>query len=263
VTSSSLILFSVGAATGVTTVLFGFGGGFVTVPAVYLVASRDHADAMHVAVATSAAVMIVNATVATIGSARRGQLQTRFLWPVTVFIGIGSVVGAYAATQTAESLLHWLFVGYLAVTMIDCLLRRGFVSRAVGEVRPLTAVQSTAGGVVVGVVAGFLGVGGSVMTVPVLRRRGFGMAGATALANPLSLPVAIGATAVFSLANPSRPGSFGDVNLAATMALLAGSLLTIAATRFVLAGRRVPDSVHAAMYLTLLGVVLAGMVCLR
>jgi hypothetical protein len=47
------------------------------------------------------------------------------------------------------------------------------------------------------------------------------------------------------------------------MALLAGSLLTIAVTRFVLAGRRVSDSVHAAMYLTLLGVVLAGMVCLR
>ena len=31
----SLILLAFGALTGVTTVLFGFGGGFVTVPVVY------------------------------------------------------------------------------------------------------------------------------------------------------------------------------------------------------------------------------------
>jgi uncharacterized protein len=56
------VLLGVGVLTGVSTVLFGFGGGFITAPAVYVIAAAAHdGDAMHTAVATSTAVMIVNA----------------------------------------------------------------------------------------------------------------------------------------------------------------------------------------------------------
>ncbi len=65
-----LVLFT-GFLTGITTLVFGFGGGFVVVPFVYHVVSSsgDHADqAMHIAVATSAAVMILNASYASVTS---------------------------------------------------------------------------------------------------------------------------------------------------------------------------------------------------
>ncbi|MDN5606167.1 MAG: TSUP family transporter, partial [Kocuria sp.] len=69
-----LILFFVGLAVGVTTVLFGFGGGFVTVPIILLVDASRGGDAIRIAVATSALVMVVNAIIATL-STRRSILE--------------------------------------------------------------------------------------------------------------------------------------------------------------------------------------------
>lgn len=254
------VLLAVGCLIGVTTVLFGFGGGFVTVPAVYAaVQATGGADAMHTAVATSTAVMILNASIATLASARRGGLRTEYLWPLAGFIAAGAILGALAADRAPERLLHVLFVGYLAATIADGVLRRGFVAGH-PQRRPLSPLASTAGGVGIGAVASFLGVGGSVMTVPLLRRRGIAMAEAVALANPLSIPVAVAGTAVYALATTAgdHPGQVGHINLVAVAALLGGSLPTIALTRRVLAGR-IPDRVHAIAYLGLLGVVLVAM----
>ena len=256
------MLLGVGVLTGVTTVLFGFGGGFVTVPAVYViaVAARD-GDAMHTAVATSTAVMIVNAGWATVATYRQGRLQRQYLWPITVFIGIGAALGAYAATLAPERLLHWLFVAYIAVTIVDCLARSGFVSRRT-EPAPLGAVQVTLGGTAIGAIASFLGVGGSVMTVPLLRRKGVDMATATSMANPLSLPVAVAGSLVYAVCGPATPGAgqLGHIDLTAAATLLAGSLPTIAVIKRILHGRSIPDRVHAVSYVLMLVAVLVAMV---
>ncbi|WP_396898221.1 sulfite exporter TauE/SafE family protein [Mycolicibacterium sp.] len=263
-TSSLPLLFGVGVVSGVTTVLFGFGGGFVTVPAVYL-ATRG--GDMHAAVATSTAVMIVNSGLATLDSARRHRILAQYLWPMALFIAAGAALGAYAALSAPERLLHWLFVAYLAVTIVDCLARRGFLSRQAGDSAPheLTRAESTLGGLLVGFVASFLGVGGSVMTVPFLRRKGADMAGATATANPLSLPVALCGSVVYASMGPaaSSPGLVGHVNFAAGTALLAGSLPIITIVRRALTRRAIPDAVHAAMYVALLGAVLLLMAVIR
>lgn len=63
-----LIVLGAGFLTGITTILFGFGGGFVVVPFVYHLISasgEQPGQAMHIAVATSTAVMILNAGYAT------------------------------------------------------------------------------------------------------------------------------------------------------------------------------------------------------
>ncbi|MEV6629028.1 TSUP family transporter, partial [Amycolatopsis sp. NPDC051114] len=94
-----------------------------------------------------------------------------------------------------------------------------------------------------------LGVGGSVLTVPLLRRRGLPMSEATALANLLSLPVAAVATAVYLAA----PGP-AALDPAAAGLLLAGSLPTIAVLRRW--PPAIPDRAHAVAYLALLGAAL-------
>nr|WP_225954947.1 sulfite exporter TauE/SafE family protein [Kibdelosporangium phytohabitans] len=199
-------MFALGCLSGVTTVLFGFGGGFVTVPVVYAVAASGP-DAMHVAV--------------------------------------GAGIGALAATEVPDGWLH-LFAVYLGVTIVDSVVRRGFV-RA-GAVRPLGPVTTTAGGVGIGAVVSFLGVGGSVMTVPLLRRRGLPLADTAVMANPLSLPVAVVALLVY-LTVPGTTG-FGAVDPLAATALLAGSLPTVAAARRWLPP--IPDRAHALAYIGLL-----------
>jgi uncharacterized membrane protein YfcA len=256
------VLLGVGVLTGVTTVLFGFGGGFVTVPAVYVMAAATHdGDAMHTAVATSTAVMIVNAGWATVTTYRQGRLESQYLWPITAFIGVGAALGAYAATLAPERLLHWLFVSYIAVTIVDCLARSGFVSRSI-EPTPLSTAQVTLGGTVIGAIACFLGVGGSVMTVPLLRRKGVDMATATSMANPLSLPVAVVGSLVYAIARPVTPGvgQLGHIDVAAAATLLAGSLPAIAVVKRILRGHSIPDRVHAISYVLMLAVVLVAMV---
>jgi uncharacterized membrane protein YfcA len=260
-----LLLLGVGCLTGITTLIFGFGGGFVTVPAVYaVVAATSGADAMHIAVATSTAIMVVNASSATVASARLGRLRNGYLWPITAFIAVGAALGALAANRAPEALLHILFVAYIAVTIVDSVVRKGFLSSPGGPPAgaPLGRTASTFGGIGIGAIASFLGIGGSVMTVPLLRRKGVAMAEATALANPLSLPVAIAGTVIYALGAPAtgHPGQVGYVSLAATAALVGGSVPTIALAKRALAGRRIPDRAHAVAYLILLGIILLAMV---
>ncbi|MEV5651825.1 sulfite exporter TauE/SafE family protein [Nocardia sp. NPDC052254] len=256
-----LVLVVFGCLTGATTLVFGFGGGFVTVPVVYAVSTAvSRSEAMHVAVATSAAVMIVNAAIATCAQARSGRLRGDHLRPLVGFITLGAVAGALASNAVSDRALHLLFAAYLVIAIADIALRRGFISRShdrVAEPEPLGTSRSIVAGTGIGAVAAFLGVGGSVLTVPLLRRRGLSMAESTALANPLGLPVAIAATLTYSLAAPHDSGPLGYVDPIAAVALLAGSLPTMALIRRALP--RIPDRAHAIGYPVFLTVVLFAM----
>lgn len=250
-----LLLF--GVFIGITTVFFGFGGGFVVVPVIYGL-TADKADAMHIAVATSTAVMVVNASIATFTSRTSGLIKKAYLWPLAAFVAVGAAIGAPAATRVPDSVVHALVIAYLGVTIIVSVARKGFLER-VGEPRPLGRAVSTLGGVAIGAVAAFLGVGGSVMTVPLLRRRQLPMAAATAMANPLSIPIAVVGTAMYAL--PTRgasvPSALGYIDLMAGGILLGASLPTIAIARRLVGG--VSDRVHTVAYLVLLILALGGL----
>lgn len=100
------------------------------------------------------------------------------------------------------------------------------------------------------------------MTVPLLRRCGLSMSQATSMANPLSVPVAVAGTLTYmALAgfNASDLGAWfvGYVDLLAFVVLTLGSLVGIRmATPWI---GRIPDRVHAWVYIALLIVVMLGM----
>lgn len=266
-----LLLTLFGCLTGITAVLFGFGGGFVVVPLLYRMLTASHGaddpigqSAMHIAVATSTCVMIVNALIATDKHRRVGNLIRDYLWPLGGFIGLGAILGAIAAVWVSGEVIRYAFIAYLGVTIVDCLLRRGFLTHAKDVVpRRLGRMETSGGGVGIGAIATFLGVGGSVMTVPLLRRSGLSMSQATSMANPLSVPVAVAGTLTYmALAGLSEtdlgPWFIGYVDLLAFALLTVGSLMGIRlATRWI---GRIPDRVHAWGYVGLLIVVMLGMV---
>src|SRR4051812_538170 len=109
VESMIAVLFAFGCLSGVTTVLFGFGGGFVTVPVVYAFAASGP-NAMHVAIGTSTAVMVVNALGGALAQYRSGLLRRDYLWPLAGYIALGAGLGAVAASVAPDGLLHVLFV---------------------------------------------------------------------------------------------------------------------------------------------------------
>ncbi|MHC8396368.1 sulfite exporter TauE/SafE family protein [Pseudomonas sp. LB3P93] len=265
-----LLLGFFGCTTGVTAVLFGFGGGFVVVPLLYRMLMASHGaddpvgqSAMHIAVATSTCVMIVNALVATGKHHRAGNLIRHYLWPLGGFIGLGAIVGAAAAMWVSGEVIRYAFIAYLGVTNVDCLFRRGFLTASDTAIpRRLGRAEVSCGGVGIGAIATFLGVGGSVMTVPLLRRCGLSMSQATSMANPLSLPVALAGTATH-MAMAGFTGFdlgswfIGYVDLLAFAALTMGSLVGIRlATPWI---GRIPDRMHARVYVGLLVLVMLSM----
>ncbi|WP_433214109.1 sulfite exporter TauE/SafE family protein [Microtetraspora malaysiensis] len=273
---SVLVLAGIGLLTGLTTVLFGFGGGFVTVPVIVWADARLGADAAHVAVATSAVVMIVNACVATVATDRAILSLLRRSKPLLALLAAGGAIGALATRWTPAFVTQWAFVAYLVATIVDVLVRPGFLHRRAEGAVTGSGHGEEAGriraalGVPIGATASFLGVGGSVMTVPLLRRLGHDMRTATTLANPLTLAVATPALVLFGAENfgaensgsPASAGVFlyGPVDLGAAAALLAGALPVIVAMR-----RRPPrisDRLHAWSYLALLVLVTATMAVL-
>ncbi|WP_277964665.1 sulfite exporter TauE/SafE family protein [Pseudomonas sp. RIT-To-2] len=258
-----------GVLAGMTTVLFGFGGGFVAVPLLYglIRASQPPGTplveaAMQVAVATSTAAMIFGAGLATWRRARVGALPWAMVRPLLGYVALGAVAGAALATVVSGAWVRWAFIAYLSMTLVDAVFRPGFLGEPVGTLRPLGRAHSAVAGTSIGAIAAFLGVGGSVMSVPLMRRRGASMATATALANPLSLPMAVAGTLVYSALawghDSLGRGFAGYVDLPALALLVAGAWCGIA-----LAGPlvgRISDTVHARSYLVLLGVVLVVMV---
>ncbi|WP_307865499.1 sulfite exporter TauE/SafE family protein [Streptomyces montanisoli] len=267
VDASVVSLIGIGLLTGVTTVLFGFGGGFVAVPVVVWADAALGADAMRVAAATSALVMAVNAGFATAVTPRRVLRELRGGGTLLLLLAAGAAAGAVATRLAPAGPARWAFVAYVAATIADLLLRPGFLRAGTGQApagapAPLPARL----GVPVGAIAAFLGVGGSVMTVPAMRRAGHTMRVATALANPLTLAIAVPAAAV-SLAGATihaHPGApahlMGLVDLRAASALLLGALPVIAVLR--LRPPRIPDRPYAWTYIGLLAAVVIAMLLL-
>ncbi|MFI2738270.1 TSUP family transporter [Streptomyces sp. NPDC018711] len=258
-------LMAIGLLTGATTVLFGFGGGFVAVPVVVWADAALGTAALPVATATSALVMVVSAAFATAVTPRPVLLALRGSGALLPLLAAGACAGAYASRFAPPALARWAFVAYIALTALDLLLRPGFLRTASGTGTAPVRGLPAAAGAPIGAVAAFLGVGGSVMTVPAMRRAGHPMKVATALANPLTLAVALPAVAVSLAASPppaalaTGPGTglVGLVDPYAAGALLLGALPVIAVLRR--RPPRIPDRVHACAYLGLLAVVALAM----
>jgi uncharacterized membrane protein YfcA len=179
------------------------------------------------------------------------------------FIGVGAVVGAVAAMWVSGEVIRYAFIAYLGVTIADCLLRRGFLTASDTAIpRRLGRAEVSGGGVGIGTIATFLGVGGSVMTVPLLRRCGLSMSQATSMANPLSLPVALAGTLTYmAMAGFTEfdlgPWFVGYVDVLAFAVLTVGSLVGIRlATPWI---GRIPDRMHARVYVGLLVLVMLSL----
>ncbi|ARE85535.1 sulfite exporter TauE/SafE family protein [Seohaeicola sp. SP36] len=262
------VLLICGGLAGVTTVLFGFGGGFVVVPLMYITLMTTHgpasiagAAAMHIAVATSTALMIFAASLSSWRHHQRRTIDWGLVRPLVGYIALGAVLGAAMAMSLDGDWVRLAFIVYLGLTIADAILRPGFLHHAGGHVRPMGRGVTAFAGTVIGSIATLLGVGGSVMTVPLMRRRGASMTTATAMANPLSLPMAITGTLTYVILSANQaalgPWFAGFVDLKALIVLAGGSWLGIGiASRWI---GRIPDRIHAGVYLVLLSGVFVTM----
>lgn len=158
-----LTCVGVGLAAGLLSGLFGVGGGTVIVPLLVLILGFDQ----RLAAGTSLAAIVPAATVGVISYAATGSVA----WIPALILAAGAVVGAQIGTWLLPRLpitvLRWGFVGFLAVVIVGLFLV--IPSRDAGlPLTVATIIGLVATGLITGVLAGLLGVGGGVVVVPVL-----------------------------------------------------------------------------------------------
>ncbi|GED66310.1 UPF0721 transmembrane protein [Brevibacillus reuszeri] len=256
---------AIGILTGILSSMFGFGGGFVLIPVMYLLLPGfdvPEAAIMHVAIGTSLAVMIVNSINSTISHHRKQHVIWSIFFRLAPAIAVGALLGGLSTPFVQGDILRYLFILLVVYTIVTSIWKKSFLDVDGLSFTLPTPFKTSSLGLGIGFLASLLGVGGSVLTVPFLRKRGLAMLHAVSLANPLSLPIAI-VGAITSIATglqqPGLPAwCFGFVYVPAFLGIVLGGFLGVPlGTRI---AHRLPDRLFSKIYLSLLVVVVLIMV---
>jgi uncharacterized protein len=218
-----------GVAAGLLAGLLGVGGGLVLVVALawLLPLHGVPADAaMHVALATSLASIVVTGMSSAWAHHRRGSVgwsSVRWLVPGLL---LGGLLGSAVAVALSGEVLRYMVAGY-------CLLaaaQLGF-----GQVRAREdahgdprGLPMTGAGVGIGAVSAVVGIGGGSMTVPLLVWLGVGPVRAVGTSSACGVAIAVAAAAGYASLGSAQampPGSLGYVFLPAAFGIALASVL--------------------------------------
>ena len=159
---SIIVLIVVGMLVGVLSGMFGIGGGTVIVPAlVWLGLSQRNAAA------TSTLAIVPTSISGVISYATGGHVD--WLAAALLFCGmfIGGQIGSWLLSRLPELALRWIFVVFLVFVVVD---QVSFVPSRDHQITMTvaTGVCMVLLGVVIGMLAGLLGIGGGALAVPAL-----------------------------------------------------------------------------------------------
>jgi uncharacterized protein len=203
-----------GAGAGLLAGLVGIGGGIVIVPVAYygLIGAGFTADqAAHVAVATSLAAILPAAVASSIGHWRAGNADFGFIreW------GPGIALGVVAAQLTVPYVRGSVMTGMFALFAILAAARFA----APGRFRPLLTEPPNGNfrhvaGLGIGLVSGFAGVGGGILTNIVLALSGLPMHKSIGRAAAVGVVVSVPATIIAMFGSTTQhAGDIGSINL--------------------------------------------------
>jgi uncharacterized membrane protein YfcA len=226
-----LALSAAGLFAGFSAGLFGIGGGFVVVPALFAtlpLLGGEPATYPHVAIGTSLATIIFTSARSVQAHAKRGAVDYDVLrsWAPWVVVGVGAgVVLADHVDGRAMALTFAAGVGLMSLHFLFPV----FAGKQVSDVMPSGLTRaSVAGGL--GTFSSLLGIGGGTIAVIVMTLCGRSIHRAIATAAGLGFVIAVPGTigfATIGLGEPGLPlGSFGYVNLIAAAAIISMSVLT-------------------------------------
>lgn len=217
----------VGLVAGFSAGYLGIGGGLVLVPALSWIFLRDDATrdlAVHLAVATSLATMLLTSLSSVVAHQRRGGIDWGVVGRLAPGLLLGAVLGALLADRLSTPALGRVFGAYALLAGLQLLV--GAEPR--GQ-RPLPgAALSTAVGSAFGAVSSLVGIGGGSLTVPWFLWHGMRAQRAVATAAACGYPIAVAGTASFVWLgrDAGTPGeALGYVHLPAFLGIVVVSVL--------------------------------------
>jgi uncharacterized membrane protein YfcA len=224
-------MLGAGVVAGFAAGLFGIGGGFVVVPALFAVLpllGAEKPELAHVAIGTSLATIVVTSLRSVQAHARRGAVDFDVLrsWAPWVVCGVG--VGVVLAAHVPGHGLALIFgagVMLMALHFLFPLLAR----RQLAEAMPGGATRAgIAGGL--GAFSSLLGIGGGTIAIIVMTLCGKSIHRAIATASGIgfiiAVPGMIGFTIIGWGAQGLPWGSLGYVNFPAALVITSTSILS-------------------------------------
>lgn len=185
-----LLYLATGAVAGVLAGLLGVGGGLIIVPAlVFIFATQGVPDAiaMHMALGTSLATIVMTSTSSVRAHHKRGAVLWQVVWRLTPGIVMGTLMGAMLADMLSSGTLKRIF-GIFALLVA---LQMGLGAKPAPHQRlPGRSGMGLAGGIIGGVSA-IVGIGGGSLTVPFLTWCKVGVHNAVATSSACGLPIAL------------------------------------------------------------------------
>jgi uncharacterized membrane protein YfcA len=217
-------LLGVGGIAGIAAGLFGIGGGLVIVPAlVWLLPAlgAPTAQVMHLAVGTSLATIAVGSLTATRAQHQRGAVRWDLWRMLAPSLATGSLVGALIGRS-----LPGLVIA-IAFAVLTILLAVLFVRGAPPPRSPPSDLELRVVCVPIGMLAALVGVGGGLLSVPLLVARRVPLPVAVGTTSALTLPVSLAGGFGYALATPHAiSGTSGFVVWPAAGALALGAFCT-------------------------------------
>lgn len=223
-----LAMVIAGIAGGFAAGLFGIGGGFVVVPALFVIlpllgCAPD--QVAHVAIGTSLATIIVTSLRSMQAHARRDAVDFAILksWAPWLVVGVGA--GVLIADRVSGPMLAIIFGTGVLVMAVHFLVPM-LAARQPWRTMPTGYARAGVAGSL-GAFSSLLGIGGGTIATIVMTLCGSSIHRAIATASGMgviiALPGAIG-FAFIGLGTPGLPvGSVGFINLPATLAIISTS----------------------------------------
>lgn len=225
-----------GALVGLLAGLMGIGGAMIIVPILHYTLARQGVDPSIIhpmALATCMANILFTSSISTYAHHKRGVVPWKSVAWMVPGILAGSFAGSYATAYIPANLLatgFGFFMIYAALFMFT-------------EIRPKPSrhlpgpLGMTCMGLFVGTLSGLLGIGGAVLTMPLLLVCNVPLLSAIAAAGAFGFPIALAGGAGYVLAGWGLtnlpPYSLGFVYLPALLGLVPASVIvTPIAVRF-------------------------------
>ena len=224
-------MLAAGLFAGFAAGIFGIGGGFVVVPALFVVLpllGGTHDAIAHVAIGTSAATIIVTSIRSLLSHAKRGAVEFEILKTWAPWIILGDGMGVLLAGHVDGRILTMIFAGGVFLMSLNFLLPK-VGDKVISQDMPSGIARvGIAGGL--GTFSALLGIGGGTIAIMVMNLCGRSIHRAIATASGvgtlIAIPSAIG-FALIGLKETGLPwGSLGYVNVPATLAIASMSVLT-------------------------------------
>ncbi len=195
-----------GVVAGVLAGLLGIGGGLVLVAALVWVLPGFGIPveaAMHAALASSLASIVLTAASSAYAHHRRGSV----MWPTVAWMVPGLLLGGWLGSGLAvymdDGVLRWVVAIYCLIAGAQMAFggtRGGGTGDALA---PPKGWPMTAAGTGIGVVSAVVGIGGGSMTVPLLVWRGASPVRAVGTSSACGVAIAIGSALGYALHAPA------------------------------------------------------------